>query len=718
MKQVVQSARTGKLSLREVPEPKVRAGHLLVRTRASLISAGTERMVIDFAKKSLAAKARARPDLVKKVLEKAKRDGIGATMRAVQARLDEPLPLGYSAAGEVITVGAGLEGRFQVGGRVAVAGAGLASHAELSVVPENLAVPVPASVPDEEACFATLSAIAMNAVRLLGTGLGEVVGVIGVGLLGQIAAQLLTLSGVRVVALDYDRARLDLARRLGAALVLDLADGDSGPAVSAFTGGLGCDGVLIAAATEKSTPFETAAAIARDRARIALVGMTGTTLPYREFMAKELSVVVARSYGPGRYDRDYEERGVKYPEGFVRWTETANLAECVRLMTPELRRRLNVASLISHRFEIDRAEEAYALVTEGTEPSLGVVLGYPERRTGAPPSIAPGQSRTPASGACVLGVVGAGTFARASLLPELGKLPGCRLHTLVTLRPASAEHSQRRFGFAFAATDPAAVFDDAEINAVLIATPHSSHADLTARALRAGKAVFVEKPLALDRAELMAVIEARNDSAAFFQVGFNRRFAPASVRARTELERLPGQRMILIRVNAGPLPAESWLGAPDEGGGRILGELCHFIDLAAFLAGAGISSVEARAARVSDPCEDVSVSLGFADGSLATIVYTALGNAAASKELIEVYAAGTAVAIDDFRRLTVTGGGRTASDKTRIKQDKGHAAELKAFVSAVAKAATAPVSEQDLVQSSLATIAVRESLRTGGSIAL
>ncbi|MBI4182715.1 MAG: bi-domain-containing oxidoreductase [Proteobacteria bacterium] len=716
MRQIVQSARTGRLALREVPEPKVRPGHLLVRTRASLISAGTERLMLGFARKSLAGKARARPDLVRKVLEKARRDGIGATLRAVRARLDEPIPLGYSAAGAVEAVGAGLEGRFRVGERVAVAGAGVANHAELNIVPENLAVPVPDSVADEEACFATLGAIALHAVRLAEARLGDVVGVIGVGLVGQLACQLLALAGARVVALDYDRRRLDLARQLGAELALDLAEGDPAPAVAALSAGMGCDGVLIAAASEDSTPFATAAAIARDRARVTVVGMTGTAFPYREFMQKELSIAVSRSYGPGRYDRDYEGRGVKYPEGYVRWTETANLAECVRLMRPELPRRLRVGPLISHRFEIGRAEEAYTLVAEAREPHLGVVLGYPERPA-ARPAIRPPAAR-PGAGGCVLGMIGAGAFARTQLLTELKRLPAVRLAALATLRPISAEHTASRFGFARVSADADAVLADAEVNAVLIASPHSSHAELAARALEAGKAVLVEKPLALDRAGLNRVIEARNRSTAFFQVGFNRRFAPFSARARRALDVIPGPRNILVRVNAGPLAADSWVGEPEEGGGRVLGELCHFVDLAAFLAGDRIVSVAARAARAAKLAEEVSVTLSFAEGSLATLVYSALGDPAAAKELVEVYAGGTVIAIDDFRRLSVTGPGRGGGTRARLGQDKGHAAELRAFVAAVANGGPPPVDEDELIRSSLASLAVLESLRSGAPVAL
>ena len=722
MKQVVQSARSGKLALKEVPDARVRSGHLLVRTRASLISAGTERMVVNFAKKSLAAKAKARPDLVRKVLDKAKRDGIGATMRAVMARLDEPLPLGYSAVGEVVEVGAGLEGKFRVGQRVAIAGAGLANHSEMNAVPENLCAPVPDDVNDEEACFGTLGAIAMNGVRLVEPQLGDVVAVIGAGLVGQLAAQFLDLAGCRVVVLDYNAERLKLATYAGAELVCDLSQGDPTAAIMDLSGGRGCDGVVIAAATESSEPFDTAANIARDKAKISLVGITGTEFDYRLFMKKELSVVVSRSYGPGRYDPDYENRHVKYPVGFVRWTETRNLEETVRLMSRRRDHRLQVEQMITHKIPFAEAEKAYDMVSNNTEPHLGVILEYdktpkeksPTLRT--PVAVSTGK---PPSGKCVLGVIGAGNFARTILLPRLKKIDSVELHTLVTQRGISADHSADSFGFAHADTDDAAIFENPDINAVLITTPHSTHASLTARALAAGKNVLVEKPLALDREELNTVIRARLKSDAFLQVGLNRRFAPLAVQARDRLATAGGTKYVLLRVNAGQLPDDSWQNAAEEGNGRILGEVCHFVDLARFLVGDDIRTVQAAAARVSQgACDDLTVSLNFADGSLATIAYTALGDTAYSKELVEAFAGGTVININDFRGLTVTSGGKESKIGRSMEQDKGHAAELTAFANAVAAGGPAPADEAELVQSSFATIAVLESLQRGGPVDL
>lgn len=595
MKQVIQSRRTGKLALKDVPAPKVKSGHLLVQTRASLISAGTERMVVDFAKKSLAAKAQARPDLVKKALEKAKKEGLWNTWKAVMARLDEPLPLGYSAAGQVIAVGAGLEGTYQPGDRVAMAGAGIANHAELNVVPENLVAKIPDGVSDDQACYGTVGAIALHATRNLKVGLGDVVAIIGCGLVGQLAARFLTLAGARVVALDYADDRLALATSLGAELAIKPSD-DPGASIRGISGNRGADAVLISAATTSSEPFEVAADIARDRAQIVMVGLTGTTFPYQTFMQKELTLTVSRSYGPGRYDPDFEQRGVKYPEGWVRWTETENLAETLRLMRQGDSGRLDVTAFTTHTFDLDDADQAYALVTAGKERHLGVVLSYTDAAPDETKTRQINSASKHKAGAAVLAMAGAGNFARAVLIPALKSVNGVRLKTLSTQRGANAEHGANSFGFEQATTENQIIWDDPEINAVVIATRHDSHAAMTAAALRAGKSVFVEKPLALDFDQLNDVIDALNENDGFVQVGFNRRFAPQVAELMAHFASATGPRMVTLRVNGGAIDGAHWTQSSDEGGGRILGEMCHFVDLARHLVGASITSVQADAA--------------------------------------------------------------------------------------------------------------------------
>jgi predicted dehydrogenase len=505
---------------------------------------------------------------------------------------------------------------------------------------------------------------------------------------------------------------------MGAETTYDLGGGDIEATVRGLTAGRGMDGIIISASTKSSEPFKVAGVIARDRARVCMVGLTGTEFPYREFMQKELSLVVSRSYGPGRYDSDFEGRGVKYPEGWVRWTETENLAECLRLMSPSLERRLNVDAMTSHTFKLEEAEKAYDLVTSGAAPHLGVVLTYKDASgEQQPPTFAAPKLTNPKS-KCVLGVIGAGGFARTVLLPELKKMSAVTLHTVATQRGASANKTRDTFGFLNATADSAAVLDNPDINAVLIATRHDSHAELTARALEAGKSVLVEKPLALTREGINTVIQARNNSAGFFQIGFNRRFAPMAEMVHKRLKHQQGTKYLLLRINAGHIPPESWVHAADEGGGRILGEVCHFVDLARYFIGSPIVSVQADAGQVTGgACDDLNAGLRFADGSLATIAYTGLGDSIYSKELVEAYAGGSVITINNFQSYTIAEQGKLKKPFARI-QDKGFKSALVSFVSAVTSGGPAPIDESELIETSLATVAIMESLRDGRRINL
>jgi predicted dehydrogenase len=486
------------------------------------------------------------------------------------------------------------------------------------------------------------------------------------------------------------------------------------------TYGKGCDSVLIAAATESSEPFLTAAEIARDRATVCQVGITGTEFPYRLFMQKELNIIVSRSYGPGRYDRDFENKHVKYPAGYVRWTETDNLRDAARLMSPSQSAHLNVTSLITHRFPFDRTEEAYELVMNGTEPHLGVVLEYGTAAevADARPRITLSEAKPAVNARCVLGAIGAGNFGKTMILPALKADPRVYLHTLVTARGVSSSGTGAKLGFSHASTDIDDIFGNSEISSIVVTTPHSSHAAMVARALAAGKHVFVEKPLALSREELQAVIEARNSSSSFFMVGFNRRFAPHVQEARKFLKARAGRSMIFIRINAGQLPPESWQRDAEQGNGRILGELCHFVDLALYLADSPLVSVSAEAADpVRGLCEDLSATLRFADGSLATIVYTTLGDTSFSKELIECYKGAAVCRIENLREITVVANGKTVLKKSSMTQDKGHNAQIKAFVEG-AISGIPPLDEQSLIDSSLATLLVLNALRLGHPVEL
>ena len=713
MKQITQKPNKGNLNLDEVATPILGRRELLIRTKASLISSGTDRLVRDFAKKNIVAKAQSRPDLVKKVLSKIKSDGLQATIQSVVSRLDEPMPFGYSAAGTVIEVGSEIQGAFRVGDRVAAAGAGVANHAELNVVPRNLASVIPEDVDFTEACYGTLSSIAMHSIRNLNTQFGEVVAVIGLGLIGQLACQLLRISGVRVIGLDYNQSRVDLAKSLGAELSLNISSNNLVENILSHTEGIGCDGIIIAAATKSNEPFELTSDIARDRANVCMVGYSGTTFPYAGFMEKELSLTVSRSYGPGRYDQDYENRDMKYPEGFVRWTETANLSESLRLMSGVSPNNLNVKALTTHVYDFEDAETAYKSIFQGSENHLGVVLSYSNEVKAAPD---PTFSVTrPAGDDCSIGLIGAGSFAKNVLLPELNKLQGIKLHTVISKRGNSASYVKEKYNFLIAGSSEDEIFENPAINAVIITTQHDSHSSLASKALSKGKCVFVEKPLGLSIAELETVAKTAQSSNGFFQVGFNRRFAPIFQRAKSEIDNLGGPKHMVFRINAGPIPEGSWIQSPAEGGGRIIGEMCHFIDLARYFVGSPIVSLISDSTRKGkDFCDDVATSITFSDGSLVSISYTSLGDSSYPKESYEIYGGGSVLTINNLQKLSITSGGKTKT--IRYKREKGIKQELNEFVRSVKDNNGPPIDEMEALESSAASISIIESLQKGQRI--
>ncbi|HEX8903703.1 MAG TPA: bi-domain-containing oxidoreductase, partial [Longimicrobiaceae bacterium] len=653
MKQVVQHVRTRRLEVAEVPEPAPRAGGVLVRNVASLISAGTEKMLVDFAGKSLVGKARERPDLVRQVLDKVRKDGIGPTVQTVLSKLDQPLPLGYSCAGVVEEAGRGAP-EFAPGDRVACAGMGYASHADVVFVPRNLAVAIPPEVSFEDAAYVTVGAIALQGVRVTEARLGEAVAVIGLGLLGQLAVQILRSAGCRVIGIDLDPAKVALARELGAEAAVLRTD-DVQAAVSAFTGGRGADAVVITAATSSSDPVELAGEIARDRAVVTMVGATGMEIPRKPYYEKELQLRLSRSYGPGRYDPEYEEKGHDYPAGYVRWTERRNMEEFLRLIAAG---QVTPAKLTTHRFPVDRAEAAYELIGGKTgEAFAGVVLTYPERRT--PVRTVRLAERAPVAGALGVGFVGAGNFARAVLLPAFAKAERVSLVGVSTATGMNARAAGERHGFAYATTDTAALLADPAVHAVVVATRHGSHARFAAQALRAGKAVFLEKPLAIDEEGLAEVLAAQEESGGVLAVGFNRRFSPLAEEVRRAFT--PGLPLaIQYRVNAGAIPRASWIHDPEDGGGRIIGEVCHFVDLCQFLA--DDIPVEVFAHALEGPegglHDTVTITLRFAKGSIASIAYFATGDKSFAKERVEVFGGGTLAVLDDFREVTISRGGK------------------------------------------------------------
>ena len=714
MKQILQNLMTGRTEVMEVPCPQVKPGHLLVRTRASVISAGTERMLVEFGKANLFEKARQQPDKVREVWDKILTDGVFSALDAVYAKLDQPLPLGYCNAGVVIEVGPGAVG-FSVGDRVLSNG----PHAEVVQVPQNLCVKIPESVGDEEAPFAVLGAVALQGIRLAQPSLGENFVVIGLGLLGLLTAQLLRTQGCRVLGTDLDPRRVALAERFGASAFVSGQGNDLLLSAKEFSRGHGVDGVIIATTTKSVEPVHQAAQMCRKRGRIVLVGVTGLELSRSDFYEKELTFQVSCSYGPGRYDPDYESKGQDYPYGFVRWTAQRNFEAVLDMLANG---RLEVRSLISDRFAVENAKAAYDLL--GTHDALGIVLSYPheaevgERRPSESIRLAPAQTTQVARvGRAVVGVVGAGNFACRILLPALQR-SGARLKNIVSRDGAAATYAGRKFGFELSSTDLTGLFNDPGITTVVILTRHDSHAALVCRALQAGKHVFVEKPLAITREELSEIeLVYRQQTIRFpdlkLMVGFNRRFAPLVLTIKSLLDRIREPKTFIMTVNAGHVPADHWTHDPKVGGGRIVGEGCHFVDLLRYLAGHHIVGVQATSLRQSltDPIKEdkTSFTLEFADGSFGTVHYLANGHRSFPKERLEIFCSGQILQLDNFRRLHAYGWpGFTG--RRLWRQDKGHAAEVSAFFHAVETGAPSPIPFHEMLEVTRTTFDIAEKV--------
>jgi predicted dehydrogenase/threonine dehydrogenase-like Zn-dependent dehydrogenase len=709
MKQVLQNMRSGKVEVFDVPVPSVQPGRLLVRAAASLISAGTEKNTVDMGKKSLVGKARQRPDLVKQVIQKAKTEGLAATYTAVKAKLDGTTALGYSAAGIVAGVGEGVSG-FRVGDRVACAGAGFASHAEAISVPQNLCVRLPDGVSFEHGAFGTLGAIALQGVRLAAPTLGESAVVIGLGLLGQITVQLLRANGCRVFGIDLDESKLQLARQLGADACSN--PGDARQLVKEWSRGRGADAVLITAATMSNEPVELAGDLSRAKGRVVVVGLVGMDVPRNAYYLKELSLQVSMSYGPGRYDAEYEERGHDYPFSYVRWTEGRNIEAFLDLVADK---SVDVERLITHRFPIERAEDAYKLISgETKEPYLGIVLQYDaeaelKTRIEASPTRAAAQSNIR------IGMIGAGSYAQKFLLPNF-RTNGAEFCSIATAAGLTARDVARQYNFSGCVSNADEVLDDENANLIVIATRHDTHARLAEAALRRGKHVFVEKPLAMNDAELDAVLDAAEGSSGGLMVGFNRRFSPS---ARQAVEFFAGRQAplsILYRVNGGRIPSDSWIQDPVQGGGRVVGEVCHFIDLMHCLTGSVTTrvfaeSIASRNAEITDD-DSVFITLKFADGSNGTIAYLAEGDSALAKERIEIFGGRKVFVIDDFRKTEKYTNGRETTKKLGA-QDKGQAEEVRLVCEMVKSGGEPPIALHDLAATTRATFRILESLRTG-----
>jgi predicted dehydrogenase/threonine dehydrogenase-like Zn-dependent dehydrogenase len=726
MKQVLQNLKDGSTEVADVPCPRAAPGQLLIRTTRTLVSVGTERMLVDFGKAGFIDKARQQPDKVRMVLDKVRTDGLMPTIEAVRNKLDQPLPMGYCNVGEVVEVGAGVRG-FAIGDRVASNG----KHAEMVAVPVNLCAKVPQAVGDEAAAFTVLGAIALQGIRLVQPTLGEAVVVTGLGLIGLVTVQLLKAQGCRVLGLDFDAEKLALARRFGAEVVELKSGADPVAAAMEFSRGRGVDAVIVTASTKSNEPMHQAAQMCRKRGRIVLVGVVGLELSRADFFDKELTFQVSCSYGPGRYDSNYEDKGQDYPLGFVRWTEQRNFEAVLDML---LEGRLDVAPLISHRFDINQAPEAYAVVG-GSQASLGIVLKFAEAgaatsangtspntgvgraadavaRTVALPPLAAvasgGTTSTERSGARI-SVVGAGNYAGAVLIPAF-KAAGAQLLRIASAGGASSLHLGRKFGFAQATTDTAALLADDQANAVVVSTRHDSHADYVVRTLAAGKHVFVEKPLALKAADLDRIeAAALSQPGLCVMVGFNRRFAPQVVKIKQLLAGAPGAKTLVMTVNAGAIPAQHWTQDPAVGGGRLLGEGCHFVDLLRFLIGVPIKSV--KVSRMAGSTADtVSVTLCFADGSLGTLLYLSNGSKVFPKERLEVFAGGRVLQLDNFRKLT--GFGWPGFAKLNLwRQDKGQRACAQAFVNAIISGGASPIPLEELLEVGRISIEIEDALK-------
>ena len=711
MQQILQNMGSGETTLVTAPAPQVKSGTLLIHSTVSLISAGTERMLVEFGQASYIEKARKQPDKVKMVLDKVKTDGLATTIDAVKSKLDQPLPLGYCNVGRVTEVGRGVEG-FVKGDRIISNG----PHADVVRIPKNLCAKIPENVTDEEASLTVLGSIGLQGIRLSQPTIGECFVVTGVGLIGLITVQLLIANGCRVLAIDFDQSKLDLAKQFGAEVCNPGKGEDPISAGMAFSRGNGVDGVIITASTASNDPVTQAAKMSRKRGRIILVGVVGLELSRADFFEKELTFQVSCSYGPGRYDSEYEDKGNDYPVGFVRWTEQRNFEAILDLLSSG---KLDVRPLISHRFAFDDALEAYKTLTD-EKSALGILLEYPvkakELLDTSEIELNPYVSTTTSEP--VVGFVGAGNYASRILIPAFREA-GAKLHSISTSGGINSVVHGEKNKFHKALTDTDKMLSDPEINTIAVVTQHNSHAGFVCKALNEGKNVFVEKPLALNYEQLELVKEAYNNQlkvgkSARLMVGFNRRFAPQIQKMKELLSTISEPKSFILTMNAGAIPSDHWTQLKDVGGGRIIGEACHFVDLMRYLAGAEIVSVQAR--RMGDaPGVDIAedkaaIILGFADGSVGTIHYYANGAASFPKERIEVFAAGKVLQLDNFRKLK--GFGWKGFSKMNLwQQDKGQKACPKEFLDSIVNGKPAPISADEIFEVTKISIDISEQLR-------
>ncbi|MDA7568200.1 bi-domain-containing oxidoreductase [Emcibacteraceae bacterium] len=701
MKQILQDLTNGSSIIANVPKPRCKTGHLLIKTSKSLISAGTERMLVDFGRSGYFEKARQQPEKVKMVLDKIKTDGLLPTIDAVRSKLDQPLPMGYSNVGEVIEVGVGVEG-FKIGDRVLSNG----HHAEVVCVPKNLCAKIPESVSDEDAVFSVVGAIALQGIRIAQPTIGECFVVTGLGLIGLITVQLLRANGCRVLGLDFDPLKLELAEKYGAEIV-DLSQGQNPiAAAEAFSRGQGVDGVIITAATKSNEPMQQAATMCRKNGRIVLVGVVGLELNRSDFFEKELSFQVSCSYGPGRYDLSYEDKGHDYPIGYVRWTEQRNFEAILDMLSEG---KILTDDLKTKSFNIDDASEAYDLLIEDRN-ALGVLLSYSSDNELLLEKTLTLRTAPYKKSEAVIGAIGAGNYAGRVLLPAF-KNSGARLKTIATSQGVTGTHHGNKLGFEYNTTDSDGLLSDEEINTIVVATQHNSHANFVIQALKAGKNVFVEKPLALNYEQLEQIAKtylATNNSgiSAKLMVGFNRRFSPLMQRLKKQTTKSSDPMSIIYTCNAGAIPVDTWIQDKEAGGGRIIGEACHFIDITRYLTNSSIIDVRASSMKLAEGvinCHDTaSITIRFDNGSMATIHYYANGHQSFPKERIEVFQGGKTMVLDNFRKLL--GYGSSSINKKSFKQNKGQQECCNAFIESIKEGTEAPIPYTELMEVSKACI--------------
>ncbi len=718
MKQVTQTLRDGVMSVKEVPVPGLGDKFVLIRNNASVISAGTEKTTVDMARKNILQKAKARPDLVKQVLKKIRVDGITKTLQTVSTRLDSPSPLGYSSAGTVIAVGGLVEG-IQPGDRVACAGAGYANHAEIIAVPKNLVAKIPDNVPDDEAAFTTLGSIVMQGLRLADPKLGETFLVLGLGLLGQICVQLLRANGCKVLGTDLDSSLVDLAETHGANGLQ--AGTEVAQSCLDYTGGRGVDGVLVCAGTASNQPIELCGEVTREKGRVVVIGAVRMDIPRENYFKKEISVVISRSYGPGRYDPFYEEGGNDYPYGYVRFTEQRNMEAFLSLLAQQA---LDIKSLISHRYPIDQAAEGYALIQGAkTEPYLGIILTYDDNGSAGNKTNKRilTNSKKLSTTNLAISFFGAGNYATATLLPSLKANNAVDFIGLVTASGRTAQGVAEQFGFTFCTGEFSELLAD-DSNIVMVTTRHDTHASSVIGAINAHKHVYVEKPLALSVAELALIDQAvQANPQQQLMVGFNRRFAPLTAMVIDHFASINAPLIVTIRINAGQIAADHWIQDPDIGGGRMIGEGCHFVDLAAALTGSNPCSVyalgTAKRSKTALLNDNLSATFKFENGSIANIIYTADGSSALEKETIEVHGGGRSAIINDFREATLYTGDLQSTRKKLISQDKGQQAMLNAWIDGL-RTGIPCISYECLMKTSLATVMAVESMTIDQQLAV